>query len=238
MGLDNIRIILCRPEGAINIGSVCRAMKTMGLSRLYIVKPSRNLDNEWVRNMAVHAYSLYENAWFYDTLEEALEGVSLSAGITRRRGNRRKFFSHLPEEFARRALSLQGESALVFGNEQNGLNDRELSCCHMAVHIPSNPEFPSLNLSHAVQVMTASLWRESEGGRIGKYTPISGGEAEDLIRTIHETLDDLGYFIKSDPYDTDTYFRDIIARAALSKREARLMEKIFTKIRYLKSGDK
>ncbi len=235
MGLDNVRIVLCRPEGAINIGSVCRAMKTMGLSRLSIVNQARNLEKEWIRNMSVHAYSLYENARFYDNLEEALEGVSLSAGITRRRGSRRKYFSHLPEEFAERALSLEGDSALVFGNEQNGLTDEELACCHTAVHIPSNPDFPSLNLSHAVQIMTAALWRESEGERVGRYTPITNDETENLVKTIHETLDNLDYFVKSDPDDTDTYFRDIFARAALSKKEARQMEKIFTKIRFLKS---
>jgi len=234
MKTDKIRIVLCRPEGAVNIGSVCRAMKTMGLSQLYLVNPAVELDEQWIRNMAVHAYEIYESARYCPDLESALEGVSLSAGITRRRGSRRKFFSHLPEEFAERALSLDGESALVFGNEQSGLSEEELACCHTAVHIPSNPEFPSLNLSHAVQVMTAALWRASEGERVGKYLPISDGEIEKLVVTIHETLQGLDYFIKSDPDDTDRFFRDIFARAALSKRESRLMEKIFTKIHYLK----
>jgi TrmH family RNA methyltransferase len=233
--MENVRIVLCRPEGAINIGSVCRAMKTMGLSRLYIVNESQDLDKLWIRNMAVHAYEIYENAHFCTSLKEALDGTSLSAGITRRRGKGRKFFSHLPEEFADRVLSIQGESALVFGNEQNGLNDDELALCNGAVHIPSNPEFPSLNLSHAVQVMTAALWRASERDRVGSYNPVSGNELDQLVNTIHITLDSLGYFIKSDPGATDTFFKDIFARAALSKREAGLMDKIFKKILYLKT---
>ncbi|MDC7218831.1 MAG: RNA methyltransferase [Spirochaetales bacterium] len=233
MSLDNIRIVLCRPEGSINIGSVCRAMKTMGLSRLYIVNPQRNLEKEWIRNMAVHAYEIYEKAEFPESLAEALEGCALSAGITRRRGTKRKFFSHLPEEFAAKALSLEGEAALVFGNERNGLKDDELACCNAAVHIPSNPDYPSLNLSHAVQVMTAALWRESAGERVAKYTPISDKDREAIVDTIHTTLDCFNYFQSSDPDDIDAFFRDILARAALSKKEARVMENIFMKIRYM-----
>jgi tRNA/rRNA methyltransferase len=237
IGLENIRIVLCRPEGAINVGSVCRAMKTMGLSRLYIVNPARNLENEWIRNMSVHAYEIYEKAHFPETLLDALENCTLSAGITRRRGKGRKFFSYLPEEFAQRALSLEGESALVFGNEQNGLTDAELAHCNAAVHIPSNPSYPSLNLSHAVQVLTTALWRESAGERVGKYTPISNNERDELVEHINHTLSSLDYFIKTDSDETDIFFQDILARAALSRREAQQMKNIFKHIYYSKSSD-
>lgn len=235
--MDRIHIVLCRPEGAINIGSVCRAMKTMGLTRLSLVQPLFDRDDPWIRNMAVHAMDIYENARTYPSMEEAVKDVSLVAGITRRRGSRRKYFSLLPEEFAEMAAASEGSSALVFGNEQNGLTDGELSFCHAAVHIPANPEFPSLNLSHAVQVMTAALWRQQQGNRVGRYTPINRDDLDDLVGTIHQTLDDLGYFVKSDPDHTDIFFRDILARAALSKGEARLMKKIFKKIRFLKGTD-
>ena len=233
--MKNIRIVLCQPEGAINIGSVCRAMKTMGLSRLCIVNESETLDRIWLKKMALHAYDIYEKALFYSSLGDALSGTNLSAAITRRRGTYRKFFSLLPEEFAEKALSLEGESALVFGNEKNGLSDEEISFCNTAVHIPSHPDFPSLNLSHAVQVMTSTLWRASQGDSVVRYIPVDERGINQLVETIHETLEGMDYFVKCKPEETDIFFRDILARAALNKKEAHIMEKIFTKIRFLKS---
>ncbi len=130
--LDRVHIVLCRPEGALNVGSVCRAMKSMGLKKLTIVSPAP-FDNDEVFQMAIHAREIYENAHVTASLPEALAGTVLSAGITRRRGVRRKWFSVLPEELAEKAASLDsGNIALVFGNEQSGLSDEELKQCNIA----------------------------------------------------------------------------------------------------------
>lgn len=232
--LNHIRIILCRPEGAINIGSVCRAMKAMGLTRLYIVNETPDIDRLWIKKMALQSHHIYEEAKHCSSLNEALEGTSLSAGVTRRRGKQRKMFSYLPEEFAKKTFVIEGEVALVFGNEQNGLNDAEVNCCNAAVHIPSHPDFPSLNLSHAVQVLTTALWRESQQEQIESYTPVKREKLEELIGTIHVTLKDLGIFHKSKPQEMDGFFRDIFARAALNEQEAQLMDKIFLTLRYIR----
>lgn len=232
--LDRVVIVLCRPEGALNVGAACRAMKSMGLGRLTLVEPEP-LDVDEVYKMAIHAKELYDGAVVVDTLEKALTGTVLSAGTTRRRGVKRKFFSILPEEFADKAASTaEGDTALVFGNEQGGLTVEELALCNLAVHIPSSPEFPSLNLSHAVQVMTAALWRRAIGEETGSYRPVDREGIEEIVRTVHDTLDSVGYFDKADRFHTDRYFRDILARSAMSRREARHMIKVFRKLRYLR----
>ena len=233
--LDRVKVVLARPEGARNVGAVCRAMKSMGLTRLVLVSPSW-FDPDQVYESAIHARDIYDAAERYYNLDEALAGTVLSAGITRRRGTRRKWFSILPEELAdRTALMDRGDTALVFGNERTGLSDEELNCCNLACHIPTSPDFPSLNLSHAVQVLTAAFWRRSIGEQSGGYQPVSREELDHLVSVIHDSLDAMNYFKAADRFHTDRYFRDIFARSAMSVKEARHMEKIFRKLQYLRS---
>jgi len=234
--LNRIKIVLCRPEGGLNVGSVCRCMQNMGLSRLALVGDISELNLEHVRHMAVHAREIFDRAERYDTLPPALEESVIAAGITRRRGSRRKYFSVLPEELADRAAeTADGTIALVFGNEQNGLNEQELAACTIACHIPTDPVNPSLNLSHAVQILTYVFYRRSEE-KVGGYTPIPLKDVDDLADTINNTLEEIGYFDKADRFDTRRYFRDILARASLSTKESRHMVKVFQKIRFLKGG--
>ena len=235
--LDRVKIVLCRPEGGLNVGSICRSMENMGLSRLAIVGDISELNLEHVGHMAVHSAEIFQKAERYATLPEALMDTVLAAGITRRRGSRRKFFSYLPEELADKAASYaEGTVALVFGNEQNGLNDEELAACSAACHIPANPENPSLNLAQAVQVLSYVFYRRGEE-KIGRYIPVEKEVIEDLSDTINGTLEQIGYFDKADRFDTRRFFRDILTRSGMSVKEARHMEKVFQKIRYLKKGD-
>jgi len=186
--LSRVRVVLCRPEGALNVGAVCRAMKSMGFRDLYLVSPAQ-FDDEQVYRMAIHARDLYENAVVTDSLEDALKDTALSAGITRRRGAKRKWFSILPEELAEKSASLEsGITALVFGNERTGLDDNELNCCNIACHIPTSPDFPSLNLSHAVQIVTSVFYRKSIAENTGTYNPISREELDHLVQVIHDWM--------------------------------------------------
>lgn len=231
--LDRVDVVLCRPEGALNVGACCRAMKSMGLHSLILVSPA-SFEDEEVYKMAVHARDVYDHARVVSSVPAALKGTILSAGITRRRGARRKYFSLLPETLAERvSQTVEGKVALVFGNERTGLSDEELNHCNLACHIPTSPEFPSLNLSHAVQILTSAFWRQCMQNKISAYRPISREELDRLVQVIYESLEAMNYFKTADRFHTDRYFRDILARAGLSIREARQMKKIFQKIQYL-----
>ncbi|OQY33534.1 MAG: hypothetical protein B6241_07565 [Spirochaetaceae bacterium 4572_59] len=232
--LNRVKIILCRPEGGLNVGSVCRCMENMGLSRLAIVGDISELNLDHVGKMAIHAIDIFDRAERYESLPEALSHTVLAAGITRRRGSRRKTFSYLPEELADKAAEYkEGTIALVFGNEQSGLSDRELAACTAACHIPTEAKNPSLNLSHAVQVLAYVFYLRS-AEKISRYIPVEMDVIENLSETIDTTLKQIGYYDKTDRFGTKQYFRDILSRAGLSRKEAAHMEKVFQKIRYLK----
>ncbi len=229
--LDRIDIVLCRPEESGNIGSVCRAMKTMGIRHLRIV-PTGEIDTRVVEYMSVHAFDVYQRAKMFDALPEALRDVALSAGVTRRRGKKRKTVSLLPEEFAEMAArSRTGRIALVFGNERTGLTDEELAECSVAVHIPSSPEFPSLNLSHAVQILTYAFYRTARPSP--RYTPVPRERIAELTRASIDSLSAIGFFSPAGNSITTEFLRDLFSRAQLSKTEAERAEKMFKKIENL-----
>ncbi len=247
--LSFIRIILENPQSGKNVGSVCRAMKNMGLSRLYIAGTTE-VDMKKASVTAIHAADLLDNAVFCGSVEEALKDTAVSAAVSRRRGKKRKYFSMLPEEFARLALrhstgitdtvipgnNAHSDVAVVFGNEVSGLNDHDMALCNTAVRIPSSDDFPSLNLSHAVQIIAYEIYREAlKDDKYCGYRPIGREEIDDLTENIADNLRQLGFFKQVDDTDMRTFFRDIFARAALSAGEANRMGKIFTKIRGLAS---
>ncbi|MBI9102736.1 MAG: TrmJ/YjtD family RNA methyltransferase [Spirochaetales bacterium] len=239
--LNHIRVILENPKQSKNVGSVCRAMKNMGLTRLYIAGQTQ-VDLDAARVTAIHAADLLETAVYCDSVEEALAGTVFSAALSRRRGKKRKYFSLYPEELAKKVLSIKkGDVALLFGNEVSGLSDADMDLCNVAVKIPVNEEFPSLNLSHAVQVVSYEIFKalsaDREGHRPEGYTPINREELRELTGSITQNLKTIGFFTKGDTEETSDYFRDIFARASLSRREADRMTLVFTKIRGLNQAN-
>ena len=228
--LENVKVVLVNPTDSRNIGAVCRAMKTMGLRKLAIVG-GNPVDFELAGILAIHARDVLEQAHFFPDLDTALSNTVLSAGITRRRGKRRKYFSLLPEELADRiALNEKGLTALVFGNEESGLTDDELSRCNLAVRIPSSRLFPSLNLSHAVQIIAYQIFRRLDAPCAPRYTPVSRGKMDRLMSVILTSLENLGFFKQVTSQDMGIFLRDILTRSGLSGREAKRLETVFRKI--------
>jgi len=232
--LRGFAVVLCRAEESGNVGSACRAMKTMGLSRL-VLAGCPDYDEDRVRMMAVHAFDVYEKAERFGDLSSALAGFSLSGGFTRRRGERRKAFSQSVSLFASFALDRptggrgEGATALVFGNERTGLTEPELGLCSLAVHIPSSKAFPSLNLAQAVQIACYELRRQALGERDGRPTPVSRAEADASVSRIAEHLREIGFFKVTRDRNLSAFLRDTIERAAYTPKELRYFESVFRK---------
>jgi tRNA/rRNA methyltransferase len=112
--LHCIQIVLVEPQSSANIGAVCRAMKTMGITNLVIV--GNMIYNEArIRELSVHSYEIYEKSKRYKNLKSALTNSVLSAGTTRRLGKKRKYLSVFPEELAAKIKSIKtGEISIVF----------------------------------------------------------------------------------------------------------------------------
>jgi len=235
-GLENVRIVLVRPRDPRNVGAVCRAMKCMGITSLAIV-PEGIIDPRQARTLAHYAADVLEAATIHPDLADALRDTVLAAGTTRRRGKNRKYFTIFPEQLAQRvAATRRGTVAVVFGNEETGLTDDELSQCQLAVTIPASPRFPSLNLSHAVQVVCYEIFRARNAGHLTPFSPVSLDALDELVSVITRSLKSIGFFTLVGPRQMGVFFRDILGRAGLSVNEAKRLGVVFRKIAGLATG--
>lgn len=234
MNLDNITVVLVRPDESRNIGAVCRAMANNNIHDLRIVGKKSDYDEERVRILAIHAAYIWENARFFDSITQATADCSIAAGTTRRRGKKRADKLLLPEEFAELCDKSGGKIAAVFGNERTGLTDEEVLECTIGVTIPSSQEFASLNLSHAVQIICYHLFRQQ--GKVSPgYTPIDLKRLDKTVDTISRSLKQVGFFKVAGQADMERFWRGLLSRAVLSEGDASYIEKTFTKIAGLNS---
>jgi tRNA/rRNA methyltransferase len=226
LSLNRFRVVLSRPGIPGNIGAAARALKTMGLSRLYLVNP-KHFPHPEAESRASGAIDVLTGAVVCSSLEEALSGVSMAAAFTARRRE-----LALPMQWSREAAStlavasLKGEVALVFGNETYGLSNEELAICHLPVMIPANPEYTSLNLGAAVQVMCYEL-------RMAMLSPgeapacegelATVDEVEQLMRHIEQATTDSGFFSPSNPKRLMPRLRRMFGRIRLERDEVNIL---------------
>ncbi len=151
--IENIRVVMVETTHPGNIGAAARAMKTMGYNNLYLVKPKIYPSAEATAR-AAGADDILGKAVVCDSLEQALQGcVAVVASTARPRTISHSVFT--PREYAPKLYEMVklGPVALVFGRESSGLSNEELEYCNVVLQIPTNPEFSSLNVASAVQIL-------------------------------------------------------------------------------------
>ncbi len=155
---QDIRIVLVNPSHPGNIGATARAMKNMHFSELVLVAPEL-FPHSQATAMAAGADDVLQSAAVVETLPQALVDCTMVFGTSAR--SRSLAISPLSPEHcaARIAADPERKVAVVFGRESSGLSNAELAYCHYHIHIPANPQFSSLNLSQAVQVVVYELYK-------------------------------------------------------------------------------
>ena len=233
---NSLRIVLVGTQHPGNIGSAARAMKTMGLSRLMLVAPLRFPDRE-AYALAAGANDLLEAAEIHPSLQSAVADCHLVFATTARR--RTVPMPELtPREGAQRLLIAQsmGEVALVFGRERTGLENEELQLCHAAICIPANPEYSSLNLAAAVQVLAyelrVALLEQAPPAVPPPFDPDElpavHGEMESFFVHLGALLDDIEFHKGKAPDMVTQRLRRLFLRARPDPRELRILRGIFS----------
>lgn len=229
---NNIRVVLCQTSHPGNIGSTARAMKTMGLNDLYLVNPLQFPDPQ-ATSLATGAADLLETATVCNSLQEALTGCVLAIGMSARKRQISHELVNVREAAHRAASIAQNQPvALVFGTEMSGLSNAELDCCQLLAMIPANPEYSSLNLAAAVQVMTYEIRMAILEGKLdaAENAPeLATNEAvEGFYAHLEDTLIKIGYLNPNAPKKLSERIRRIYARAKLEKEEVNLLRGILT----------
>lgn len=212
-GLNNIKVVLIETSHPGNIGSTARALKTMGLSNLCLVKP-KSFPDKQANVMASNAADLLDAVTVVGSLQAAIADCHMVIGSSARHERSLSwdvFDSRRCGELVAETLTKSKlvKVALVFGRERTGLNNEELSYCHHLVHIPTNPEYSSLNLASAVQILAYECrvaLLASEKGPINNHA----SEIMDVFNEeeIVTTKDMQGYYDQLQDLMVETGFLD------------------------------
>ncbi len=238
--LRNITIVLVRPQYAGNMGSVCRAMKNMGLSRLILVSPGQDPLSAEARMMATSALDILQKAKIFSSLEEALQGFRWIAGTSARKGiHRGPFISprEISPEILQHARSIP--VAILFGPEDRGLTNRELDPCHALIRIPTHPGLSSLNLAQAVLLLSYELFLTSRAETSEGFSSSTGmprlaefKKIEGMYNHLEELLLRIGFLDSNNPKRIMHTLRRIFGRASLGDRDVAILRGIFRQLEW------
>ena len=276
--LQNIRIVLVETSHTGNMGSVARAMKTMGLTNLWLVNPLVKPDSQAIA-LAAGASDVIGNAHIVDTLDEALAGCSLVVGTSARSrtlpwpmldprecglksvaeaantpvalvfGRSRTLPWPMldPRECGLKSVAEAANTpvALVFGRERVGLTNEELQKCHYHVAIAANPEYSSLNLAMAVQVIAYEVrmaWLATqENGEQVEHEETPYPLVDDLERFyghLEQTLLATGFIRENHPGQVMNKLRRLFTRARPESQELNILRGILASIEQQNKGNK
>ncbi len=165
--LDHVVIVLSRTSEPANIGATCRAMKTMGLTRLRLIDPL-NPKGRTARSLAHGAEDVLEAAEVVGTIDEAIADCQVVCGTTARRRQLRKSALLPPHDLADRVVAhaREGRVAILFGTERTGLTNDEVDICRFLSMVPTDESQPSLNLAQAVMLYAWEVrraWLRTQG---------------------------------------------------------------------------
>lgn len=232
--LERIRIVLVETSLPGNIGAAARAMKTMGLSQLVLVRP-RGFPSAEASARASGADDVLAAARVVDTLTEALSGCRWVAGSSARL-RKVKWPLLTPRECAAQALGMTAaaQAALVFGRERSGLTNAELDHCSALVHIDANPAYSALNLAAAVQVLCYELRVAAQQGVVAdsaaaageRSLPASQDRIEGFYAHFERTLVEIGFMNPDNPRLLMRRLRRLFSRARLEDDEVNILRGI------------
>jgi len=221
MDPSRVDVVLVRPVRAANVAAACRAMKNMGLRALRLVDAPAELDQREARNLAYGAWEVLDAAVRSPSLQDAVRESTLVAGTSGRPQADAWTPRRLAEEGG--ALAGEGRMSLVFGPEATGLRRDELRLCHLRVHIPSDPEHPSLNLAQAVLVLAYEIRQAARPSSGAALTRATAGELEDAMQDLRAAFLEAGFLNPENPEAVLGELRAFFARAAPTPREVTLL---------------
>jgi len=188
-----LRVVLVEPQHPGNIGAVARAMANFGLKDLAMVKGCGLADESYARSKS--GRPILENSKRFETIEEAIAECDIAIGTSgiRPEGDKRWFRAPQDVKKINEIITKRENPALLFGRENHGLYREELALCEATITIPTNSEYPILNLSHAVAIVLYEIKRSEKVKRLKKQKSVSQEEFERLVDRIMELLENSSY---------------------------------------------
>ncbi len=246
--IENIRVVMVETTHPGNIGAAARAMKTMGYSNLYLVKP-KIYPNAEATARAAGADDILGSAVICDSLEEALQGcVTVVASTARPRSISHSVFT--PREYAPKLFEMLklGPVALVFGRESSGLSNEELEHCNVILQIPTNPDFSSLNVASAVQILCYEFIHllqpdveekaDTDVDEKGKTRLATADEMTYLYDHLEQSMIDIGFLNPEQPRKLMRRLKSLFNRAHIDENEVSILRGFLAAVQETVTGKK
>ena len=221
---------MVEPEKPGNIGSIARSMKNFAQNDLWIINPKTQIDDE-ARAYAMHGVDVLISAKIRKTIDEAVKDVDLIVGTSSIVPSSPSNLARLPitpKDLVEKLSTVEGRVAIIFGREASGLNNREVEKCDLMVTIPANHEYNVLNLASATSIILYELFQIKDIST--KHFQLA---TEKATRHLLEQFDLTLSLIQLQKHRRELArraFRNLIARAFISKREASLLLGVFRKV--------
>jgi tRNA (cytidine32/uridine32-2'-O)-methyltransferase len=235
--LDQIKIVLSHTTHPGNIGATARAMKVMGLSKLALVNPAKYPSAE-ATERASKAADILSNAVVYEDIHQAIAECRLIVGASVRT---RSLPSRLvtPRELAMIVKDNPDNTpvAILFGTENSGLTNDELHLCHNQVYIPTNPDYSSLNLASAVQLISyemrlafSEMQQLPEQRVIANEQRISREQLGGLLAHFEKVMSETGYLNIEHRKQIDNRMSRLLSKAQITESENRVLRGFLSSI--------
>jgi tRNA (cytidine32/uridine32-2'-O)-methyltransferase len=235
MHMNHIKIVLVGTTHPGNIGAAARAMKTMGIANLCLVSP-KIFPSAEVTARAAGADDILASAGLFDSLREAVSDCALVYGTSARMRSIPWPCLNPAEAAAEMFRSANGETraAVVFGRESSGLTNQELELCNRMITIPASPEFSSLNLAAAVQILCYELYRHAAVEPEPLPDDASAVTMEDMerfYRQLEQCLIDIGFLDPEKPRRLMRRLKRLFSRVGLDQNEYNILRGILAAVR-------
>lgn len=235
--LDNIKVVLSHTTHPGNIGAAARAMKVMGLSNLALVNPKTYPSAE-ATERASGAVDVLANTQVYDSVEAAIADCKLVVGTSARTRSLpsklmtpRDLTSYIAEHREKTPI------ALMFGTENSGLTNEELHLCHYHVYIPTNPDYSSLNLASAVQLVAYELHLAfAEYDQLPSQPipdnemPVTREQLNGIIQHFDKVMHLTGYLLPEQEKQIDIRMNRLLNKADITLSEMNILRGFLTSI--------
>lgn len=217
--MTDFRIVLVEPLYEMSIGLTCRVMKNFGFKDLCLVRP-RTTISDTSRRFAVKASDILERTTIVDSLEEAVKGFDVKIGTTGKlAGPRNIVRTVVPSWHLRRLLKFDGKVALIFGREDIGLTNDELSMCDIVVNIPTSDDYPVMNVTHAIAIVLYELSKNHVRPKISLASERLRGVALKYFSDILKLIN----FPSEKEEKAKTVFKRILGKSFISQKEIHIL---------------
>ncbi len=227
--VNKISVILLSPKYEGNVGSTIRLLANFGINNLIIVDPRVDLKSEEIKSLSVEAMK-YVKIKVFDDLREALKDFSIIFATTSGRGRKKLKFEDIKNIGKYLKNVPKGSKiGILFGPEDRGLSTEELLFANRIFKIPTNPSFPTLNLSHSVAIVLyqLNLFKIDEKNLLAKA---SKKEMEGFFNHLKKVLLEIDFLHRNNPDRIMVDLRSIFSRTFLDKRELKILRGILSQI--------